>query len=122
MTSHRLTANEKVTELDAPIASAAILPGSMLLGVLLTGPTRLALVPAGGGLAHVVELHLDSPQEVALLSPDVALVRTLDGAVWALANLAGEPRPKVIARDIRSLHARPGGGHALGIGADGSAT
>jgi hypothetical protein len=122
MTSHRLIANEKVTELDTPITSAAILPGASLLGVLLTGPTRLALVPLGGGAAHVVELHLDSPQDLALLSPDVALVRTGDGAVWALANLNGEPRPKVIAREIRSLHARPGGVHALGIGADGSAT
>ena len=122
MTPHRLTANEKVTELDTPIASAAILPGALLLGVLLTGPSRLALVPLGGGSAHVVELHLDSPQEVALLAPDAALVRTADGAVWALADLTGEARPKVIARDIRSLHARPGGVHALGIGVDGSAT
>ena len=122
MTPHRLTANEKVTELDTPIASAAILPGALLLGVLLTGPSRLALVPLGGGSAHIVELHLDSPQEVALLAPDAALVRTADGAVWALANLTGEARPKVCARDIRSLHARPGGVHALGIGADGSAT
>ncbi len=122
MTPHRLTANEKVTELDTPIASAAILPGALLLGVLLTGPTRLALVPLGGGSARVVDLHLDSPQEVALLGPDAALVRTADGAVWALANLGGEVRPKVAAREIRSLHARPGGAHALGIGADGSAT
>jgi hypothetical protein len=123
MTPHRLTANEKVTELDTPIASAAILPGALLLGVLLTGPARLALVPLGGGSAHVVDLGLDSPQEVALLAPDAALVRTADGAVWALANLtSGDARPKVIARDIRSLHARPAGVHALGIGADGSAT
>ncbi len=122
MTPHRLTANEKVTELDTPIASAAILPGALLLGVLLTAPARLALVPLGGGSAHVVELGLDSPQEVALLAPDAALVRTADGAVWALANLTGEARPKVCARDIRSLHARSGGMHALGIGADGSAT
>jgi hypothetical protein len=122
MTPHRLTANEKVTELETPIASAAILPSALLLGVLVTGPSRLALVPLGGGSAHVVDLHLDSPQEVALLSPDAALVRTADGAVWALADLAGEPRPKVIAREIRSLHARPGGAHALGIGTDGSAT
>ena len=122
MTSHRLTANEKVTELDTPIAGAAILPGALLLGVLLTGPSRLALVPLGGGRPHIVDLHLDSPQDVALLSPDVALVRTGDGAVWTLANLTGEPRPKVTARDVRSLHARPGGGHALGIGEGGSAT
>ena len=60
--------------------------------------------------------------QIALLAPDAALVRTGDGSAWALANLTGEARPKVIARDIRSLHARPGGGHALGIGADGSAT
>ena len=122
MTPHRLTANEKVTELDTPIASAAILPSALLLGVLLVGPPRLALVPLGGGSAHVIDLHLDSPQEVALLSPDAALVRTADGSVWALANLTGEPRPKAVASDIRSLHARPGGAHALGIGKDGSAT
>ncbi|MEP7122290.1 MAG: hypothetical protein ABJE95_15320 [Byssovorax sp.] len=122
MTPLHLTANEKVTDLDTPIASAAILPGALLLGVLLTGPARLALVPLGGGSAHVVELGLESPQEIALLAPDAALVRTADGAVWALANLTGEARPKVIARDIRSLHARPAGVHALGIGVDGSAT
>ncbi|MFS8065372.1 MAG: hypothetical protein ACMG6S_03265 [Byssovorax sp.] len=122
MTPHRLTANEKVTELDTPIASAAILPSALLLGVLLVGPPRLALVPLGGGSAHVIDLHLDSPQEVALLSPDAALVRTEGGSVWALANLTGEPRPKAVASDIRSLHARPGGAHALGIGKDGSAT
>ena len=59
MTPHRLTANEKVTELDTPIASAAILPSALLLGVLLVGPPRLALVPLGGGSAQVVDLHLD---------------------------------------------------------------
>ena len=83
MTPHRLTANEKVTELDTPIASAAILPSALLLGVLLVGPPRLALVPLGGVSAHVIDLHLDSPQEVALLSPDAALGRTADGSVGA---------------------------------------
>lgn len=122
MTPHRLTVNEKVTELDNPIAAAAILKGPGLVGVLLTGPSRLALANLAGGAPHVIQLHLEGAQEVALLSADTALVRTADGAVWALANLAGEARPKAIARDIRSLHARPGGASAIGIGVDGSAT
>ena len=122
MTPHRLTANEKVTELDNPIAAAAILIGPGLVGVLLTGPSRLALAPLAGGAPHVLQLHVEAPQEIALLSADTALVRTADGAVWALSNLAGEARPKAIAREIRSLHARPSGASALGIGLDGSAT
>jgi len=122
MTPHRLTANEKVTELDNPIAAAAILSTPGLVAVLLTGPSRLALVPLTGGVPHVIALPLEGPQEIALLSANTALVRTADGSVWALANLAGEARPKAIAQEIRSLHGRSGGANALGIGIDGSAT
>jgi hypothetical protein len=109
-------------DLDASPRAAALLTGAGLVGVLSGSPARIALVPMGSGAAHVVSLSLDAPQELALLSRDVAVVRCGDGQLWGLTDLAGAARPKVVGGEARALFMRPSGESALAIRADGSAT
>ncbi|APR77210.1 TolA protein [Minicystis rosea] len=112
---------QKQTDLEANVRAVAILTGVGLVGVLTSGPARLALVPFAGGPATIVDLPIEAPQEIALLSKDVAVVRASDGDLWALRGLGGTLEAQPIARDVRALFMRPSGESALLLAQDGSA-
>jgi hypothetical protein len=121
MTVTAIHTPSKVLDLDAVVRSAAVLTGAGLVGAITVGPAKLALLPIAGGVRHVVDLSIDSPQELALLSKDVAVVRAGDGSLWAVVDLAGSPRARLVARDVRALDMRPQGESALALLQDGTA-
>lgn len=110
----------KLLDLDAVVRSAAVLTGAGLVGVITAGPAKLALLQMTGGGGPAIDLSVDSPQELALLSKDVAVVRSNDGSLWAIGDLHGSPRAKLVGRDARALVMRPHGESALALMADGS--
>ena len=111
----------KLLDLDAVVRSVAVLTGAGLVGVITAGPAKLALLRIAGGAGHVIDLSVDSPQDLALLSKDVAVVRAGDGSLWAISDLAGSPRARLVARDVRALDMRPQGESAIALLHDGSA-
>ena len=112
---------QKQADLDAAVRATAIFSGAGLVGVLTSGPARLALLPFAGGPGETVEVAVESPQDLALLSRDVAVVRSADGSLWSLAGLGAEPRVRQIGRDVRVLAPRAAGDSALSLHQDGSA-
>lgn len=117
-----ITTPKKCIDLDAAVCSGAPLLGAGVIGILASGPARLALVPLGGGEGKVADLSIAAVQELALLSKDVAVVRDGDHALWALTDPFGALRVKQIARDVRALCMRPSGESAVALHLDGSAT
>ncbi|WP_437675725.1 hypothetical protein [Sorangium sp. So ce131] len=116
-----LSSPRKVHSLDAEIRGAAALSSPGLIAMLSTDPVRLAVIPAGGSGVKTTNLSLTSADDVALLSKDVAVVRSED-AVWALLGITHGPKLDQVARDARLLAARPSGETALALGWDGGAT
>lgn len=122
MTFASLPAPRKLSTLDAAVSGGAFLVNPGLVAMLTTGPVRLAMLPMAGGPAVVSELSLGSGSEIALLSRNVAVVRSADETVWAVLDLTSTPRVREVARDVRSLRMRPSGDSALALGADGGVT
>jgi hypothetical protein len=107
-------------DVGAEIRAAATLATPALVAMVSSDPVRIALVPAAGS-GKVCATQLGSAEAVALLGKDVALVQRGD-EVWSLSDITHTARPEQVARDVRSLHGRPGGDSALVLGWDGSAT
>jgi hypothetical protein len=116
-----LSAPRQCLDAAAEIRAAAVLGSPALVAMVTSDPARLALVPAAGGSGKVAATQLGSAEAVALLSKDVAVVKSADD-VWALLDITHTPKPEQVARDARSLHARSSGDSALVLGWDGSAT
>jgi hypothetical protein len=116
-----LSSPRQVNQLDAEVRSIAHLANPELVAVLSADPARIAVHQASGGNPKTTNISLSQGDEVALLSRDVALVRSGD-AVWAILNMAHSPKMDQVARDIRALCMRPTGSTALAFGWDGSAT
>ncbi|WP_437655782.1 hypothetical protein [Sorangium sp. So ce1182] len=116
-----LSSPRKVHSLDAEIRGAAVLASPGLVAMVSTDPVRLGVCPVGGSGAKTTNLSLSSAEDVALLSKDVAVVRSED-AVWALLGIAHGPKLEQVGRDARLLATRPSGETALSLGWDGSAT
>ncbi|MCK6586155.1 MAG: hypothetical protein L6Q76_01080 [Polyangiaceae bacterium] len=116
-----LSSPRQVNQLDAEVRSVAHLANPELVAVLSADPVRIAIHQASGGNPKTTNISLTQGDEVALLSRDVALVRSGD-AVWAVLNIAHSPKMEQVARDIRALCMRPTGSTALAFGWDGSAT
>lgn len=116
-----LSSPRQVNQLDAEVRSVAHLANPELVAVLSADPVRIAIHQASGGNPKTTNISLSQGDEVALLSRDVALVRSGD-AVWAVLNIAHSPKMEQVARDIRALCMRPTGSTALAFGWDGSAT
>ncbi len=83
----------KQRDLEATARAGALLSGAGLVGVLTAGPARLCLLPMGGGEGRVVDVAVESPQDLALLSKDVAVVRAGGGR-----SPVGPRRPRLTAR------------------------
>jgi hypothetical protein len=107
-------------DVGAEIRAAATLATPTVVAMVTSDPVRIGLVPASGS-AKVCATQLGSAEAVALLGKDVALVQKGD-EVWSLSDITHTARPEQVARDVRSLHGRPGGDSALVLGWDGSAT
>jgi hypothetical protein len=116
-----LSAPRKVHGLDAEIRGATVLASPGLVAMISTDPVRLGVIPASGSGARTTNLSLPTAEDVALLSKDVAVVRSED-AVWALLGLQHGPKLDQVARDARLLAGRPAGETALVLGWDGGAT
>ncbi|WP_437484366.1 hypothetical protein WME75_44670 [Sorangium sp. So ce1014] len=116
-----LSSPRKVHGLDAEIRGAAFLASPGLVAMVSTDPVRLGVCPIGGAGAKTTNLSLSSAHDVALLSKDVAVVRS-DDAVWALLGITHGPKLDQVGRDARHLATRPSGETALALGWDGGAT
>ncbi|MFS8066374.1 MAG: hypothetical protein ACMG6S_08370 [Byssovorax sp.] len=117
-----LSGTRKHNDVQAEIRGSAILINPAVVAQLSTSPVRLVIQPVGGGSGKTTNVSLDSAEEVAMLSRDVALIRSGDDAVWALLGLTHSPKMDQVARDVRALCMRPTGETALALGWDGSAT
>jgi hypothetical protein len=116
-----LSGARKVADLHGEVRGGAFLANPGLIAKLSGNPAQLAIQPISGSSAKITKISLDSPEEVALLSRDVAVVRSGDD-VWALLDITHTPKMDQVAGHIRSLHMRPNGESALALGWDGSAT
>lgn len=116
-----LSSPRQVLDLAGEIRASAALVTPALVAVVSTDPVRVGIQPASGGSGRVTQLGLSSGDDVALLSRDVAVVRS-GNDVWALLDVAHTAKTNQVARDARSLHGRPSGGEALVLGWDGGAT
>jgi len=116
-----LSSPRKVNQLGAEVRASAIHLSPELVAVLTNDPVRLAVLPVSGANGKVTNISLSSGDDVALLSKDVAVVRSGD-AVWALIDITHSPKMEQVARDARSLSMRPSGGSALALSWDGQAT
>src|SRR5688572_3031117 len=103
-----LSSPRQVNQLDAEVRSVAHLASPELVAVLSADPVRIAIHPVSGGTPKTTNISLTQGDEVALLSRDVALVRSGD-AVWAVLNITHSPKMDQVARDIRALCMRPSG-------------
>jgi hypothetical protein len=111
----------KINQLDAEVRASAIHANPELVAVLTNDPVRLAVHPTSGSGGKVTNISLNAGDDVALLSKDVAVVRSGD-AVWALIDITHSPKMEQVARDSRSITGRPTGGAVLSLGWDGNAT
>ena len=110
-----------VHDLGAEVRGSAVLTTANLVAMISTDPVRLLLQPTSGASGKVVNVSLDGADEVALITKDVAVVKSGDD-VWALVDLAHSARMDQVARDVRHLRFRPTGENALAVCWDGTAT
>jgi hypothetical protein len=116
-----LTSPRKIHSLDAEIRGVAVLATPSLVAMVSTDPVRLGVCPVGGSSGKTTKVSLSAAEDVALLSKDVAAVRS-DDNVWALLDIVHTAKMDQVARDVRLLAPRPAGESALCLGWDGTAT
>lgn len=123
MPFQNLSGPREVVNLNAEVHAFALLQSPGLLAALSSDPVRIAVQPlSGGSRGKTTQISLDGAAEVALLSRDVAVIRSSDDAIWALLDITHTPKTDQVARDMRALCMRPTGESALALGWDGSAT
>jgi len=107
--------------MEGHVCASAKLNDPSLIAMLSTDPVKLALHPTGGGTSRTVGVGLRSADEVALLSREIAVVRSGD-ELWALQNLSHTAVMDQVGRDARALCMRADGKTALAVHWDGRAT
>jgi len=115
-----LSSPRRVESLDAEVRGAAAIDNPGLVAMIAASPARLAVVPTGSGTNKTVNLSLGQGDEVAMLSRDVALVRS-ESDVWAVLDIHHRAKLERVASDVRSLYGRPSGEHALALTWEGNA-
>ncbi|MDI3286062.1 hypothetical protein [Polyangium sp. 15x6] len=115
-----LSAPRRVESLDADVRGVAAIDNPGLVAMVSAAPARLAVVPIGSGTNKTVNLSLGQGDEVAMLSRDVALVRS-ENEVWAVLDIHHRAKLERVAGDVRSLRGRSSGEHALALTWDGNA-
>jgi hypothetical protein len=112
---------QRALTLEGEVRASAKLQDPSLIAMLSSNPVKLAIHPTGGGTTIQAGVSLSSADEVALLSRDVAVVRSGD-EIWALQNLSHKAVMDQVGRDARSLCMRAAGKTALVVHWDGRAT
>lgn len=115
-----LSSPRRVESLDAEVRAAASLDNPNLVAMVSASPARCAVVPVGTGTNKVVNLSLTEGDDVALLSRDVALVRS-GNDVWAVLDIHHRAKFERVATNVRSLSGKPSGERALALTWDGNA-
>ena len=116
-----LTSPRPVLTMDGHVCASAKLHDPSLVAMLSTDPVKLVIHPTGGGTTRTTGVSLSSADEVALLSREVAVVRSGD-EIWALQNLSHNAVMDQVGRDARQLCMRAAGQGALVVHWDGRAT
>lgn len=113
------SARKSLTTLDAEVRAAASFSGGQVVAFVTSDPVRISVHSfAGNDRGKVTNVALDGADDIALINKAVAVVKSGD-ALWALLDIQHRPKIEQVGRDIRSLHACPGGETALAIGWDG---
>ncbi|MEZ4307932.1 MAG: hypothetical protein R3F14_07785 [Polyangiaceae bacterium] len=107
--------------MEGHVCASARLNDPSLVAMLSTDPVKLVLHPTSGGTSRTIGVGLGNADEVALLSREVAVVRSGD-EIWALQNLSHNAVMDQVGRDARQLCMRSAGGTALVVHWDGRAT
>jgi hypothetical protein len=116
-----ITSPRPVLTMEGHVCASAKLQDPSLVAMLSTDPVKLVLHPTAGGSSRTIGVGLGSADEVALLSRDVAVVRSGD-EIWALQNLSHSAVMDQVGRDARQLCMRAAGATALVVHWDGRAT
>lgn len=116
-----VTSPRPVLTMEGHVCASAKLQEPSLVAMLSTDPVKLVLQPTGGGSGRTIGVGLGNADEVALLSREIAVVRSGD-EIWALQNLSHSAVMDQVGRDARQLCMRPAGQTALVVHWDGRAT
>jgi hypothetical protein len=116
MTYKNVTAPKRVASLDGAIVGASHHRKLGTIALVANNPSGLVLVGASGSPVRVLGLTLDDPSDVALLSRDMAAVRS-GSQVWSLVDLAHKPRVDPLVDDVKQL-VGPQGDAAFALGWD----
>lgn len=115
-----LSAPRRAESLDAEVCGAAAFDGAGLVAMVSSSPARCGFVPIASGTNKVINLSLDRGDEVALLSRDIAVVRS-DGDLWAVLDIHHRAKFERIATNVRQLCGRSSGERALALTWEGNA-
>lgn len=115
-----LSSPRRVESLDAEVRAAASLDNPGLVAMVSASPARCAVLPIAAGTNKIVNLSLTEGDDVALLSRDVALVRS-EHDVWAVLDIHHRAKFERVATNVRSLAGKPTGERALALTWDGNA-
>lgn len=116
-----VTSPRPVLTMEGHVCASAKLQEPSLVAMLSTDPVKLVLHPTSGGSSRTTGVGLGSADEVALLSREIAVVRSGD-EIWALQNLSHSAVMDQVGRDARQLCNRAAGQTALVVHWDGRAT
>ncbi|MEM9693037.1 MAG: hypothetical protein AAGA56_10860 [Myxococcota bacterium] len=113
-----LSSPKKLANLEEEVVALAPHEKDRLVGVVTTDPVRLGLFPYSGN-HKVIKVSLDEAHDLAVINKAVVVIRS-GSELWALLGVQhSHPKIEQVGRDIRALHAHPGGGTAFSIGHDG---
>lgn len=116
-----VTTPRPVLTMEGHVRASAKLLDPSLVAMISTDPVKLAIHPTSGGTTRMTGVSLSSADEIALLSREVAVVRSGD-ELWAIQNLSHNAVIDQVGRDARSLCYRAAGNTALAVHWDGRAT
>ncbi|MFO0547153.1 MAG: hypothetical protein U0271_02130 [Polyangiaceae bacterium] len=72
------------------------------IAIVSNNPSEVAIVGQSGSPARTFGVSLDETSDIALLSRDMAIVRTTD-EVWQLLDIAHKAKIDPLTKDVRSL-------------------
>lgn len=116
-----LMSPRQVADLGGEIRASAYLSKPEQVVLLSSDPVQVGALPPSGASCKATAISVSTGDDVALLSRDVAMVRSGDD-VWALLDITHSAKMDQVGRDAQRLFARPTGESALSLGWDGRAT
>jgi hypothetical protein len=116
MSYKNVTAPKLVASLDGAIVGGSFHKKLGSVALVAHNPSGLAIVGQSGSPARTLGVSLDEPSDIALISRDLAAVRS-GSQVWSLVDLAHKPRVDPLMDDVKQL-VGPQGDKALALGWD----